>query len=323
MGATVLVLTSSFDEHADIVCSKIISLGTPVVRLDTDCLDRYEIGLMPTHPFLTIRDSVQHKGITAEDVISVWYRRPSPDRSFDEVLDADSLKFFRGETKEWIKSLTFALKDTFWVTPPWILYGARNKAHQLSVAASLGMRTPKTLITKNRALVERFMDECENGVVAKPLKAPYVESKDAYYTLRTQEIVKMDLDDPSLFICPTIFQEKVSTRHELRVVTIGKRLFAFSATPRERNALDIRTGGLGNIEYSSIEIQPLLKDRILKLTGYFNLPFSSMDLLVNQDGEEFFVDLNPNGQWLWLELTTGIVMSDLFVEMLVKGKIPE
>jgi hypothetical protein len=47
-----------------------------------------------------------------------------------------------------------------------------------------------------------------------------------------------------------------------------------------------------------------------------------MDFLVDAQGTEYFVDLNPNGQWLWLELLTGTVMSDTFAKMLVTRKLP-
>ena len=47
-----------------------------------------------------------------------------------------------------------------------------------------------------------------------------------------------------------------------------------------------------------------------------------MDLMVDESGKEYFIDLNPNGQWLWLEIETGVTMSDLFIEMLVNGIMP-
>lgn len=323
MRPSVLVVTSSFDEHADIMCQKFEDFGAFVFRFDADNLDRYEICLTPTPPFLSLEDKKRQKKILAADVSSVWYRRPSPDRKFDKKLDGDSLKFFRGETKEWVKSITLSLKRAFWVTSPWLLYEARIKSNQLFVANSVGLSIPKTLIGRDQELVKKFFTECPNGMIAKSLKAPYVESKDSYYTLRTQEIMQTDLNDPSLFICPTIFQERISTLYELRVVVIGKRLFCFKAVPKEKTFLDIRTGGLMNVEYAPHEIAPSLSRKIIRLVDYFGLPFSSMDLLVDEDGKEFFIDLNPNGQWLWLEYSTGIVMSDLFAEMMVKGKKPK
>jgi len=322
MDTCVLVITDNFDTHADFICPKITHYDTRVFRFDTNNLERYQIDLMPDLSKLLLVDKSDGDLISADEITSVWYRRPSPDRKADELIDADGLKFFRGETKEWIKSITFALKHCFWVTAPWLLYESRIKSRQLSVAQALGLQVPRTLITMDPDSVKRFYSECQDGMVAKPLKVPFVESKESFYTLRVQEINPADLDNPALYICPTVFQEKISVSHELRIVAIGHRLFAFKAVTKEKNALDIRSGGLGNVEYSACEISEALSSKIISMLSQFNTPFSSMDFLVDCDGREYFVDLNPNGQWLFLEFLTGVNMSDVFVEMLISCRMP-
>ena len=322
MRNNVLVITSSFDTHADVICPKIQDSGVRIFRFNTDELERYEIGLIPTTAALSIVDKVEQKRITPREIGSVWYRRPSSDKTIEKSLDDESIKLFKYETKGWVKSITFGFENSFWVTAPWLLYKSRIKSNQLLVAHSVGLNVPKTLITRDSNLVKRFYDECPNGIVAKSLKVPFVESKDVYHSLRTQEITPSDLSDSSLYICPTIFQERISVSYELRVVAIGRRLFAFKVTTKEKCVTDIRASGKDNIEYTPWKISPALSDKILSLLNRFNLPFSSMDLLVDQTGNEFFIDLNPNGQWLWLEYTAGVIMSDLFVEMMISGQMP-
>jgi hypothetical protein len=181
---------------------------------------------------------------------------------------------------------------------------------------------PRTLITMDCDLVKRFYLECQNGMIAKSLKVPYLESKDVYYTIRVQEISASDITDQSLYVCPTIFQEKISVLYELRIVAIGRRLFAFKATRKKTETLDIRTGGLDNVVYSPCIISTSLSRKIIDLLSRFQIPFSSMDFLVDKDGVEYFIDLNPNGQWLWLEFVTGVIMSDLFIDMLISRRLP-
>ncbi len=323
MRNTVLVITSDSDTHADFICPRIQKVGTQIFRFNTDDLDRYEIDFKPAFNHLTLVDNKEGACITGANVKSVWYRRPSSDKNISKPLDEISSRFFRGETKEWVKCITFALKTSFWITAPWILYKARVKTNQLSVAHNVGLIVPNTLITRDRRSVEIFFRQYPNGIIAKSLKLPFVESKDAYHVLRTQEVTEDDLENPSLYICPTIFQEKISVLYELRVVAIGRKLFTFKATIKEKRGLDIRTGGLENVEYTPHSISEEVRRKILLLLNHFNLPFSSMDFLVNQDGKEFFIDLNPNGQWLWLEFSTGVNMSDPFIEMLVSGRMPE
>lgn len=324
MKKQILIITSDDDSHADILCPKIEKRGVKVFRFNTDKLSKYEINFrILSDTFFSIKNKRSGMMILKENIGSVWYRRPAPDKSLDRFLDDEGMRFLRSESKEWIKSITLALKDSFWVVAPWVLYESRVKANQLLVAQSFGLSTPKSLITRDREVIKKFFDECTNGMIAKTLKTQYIESKRYGSTLSTQEISKNDLRDNDLFISPSIFQEKVTASYELRVVVIGRTIFAFMVIPkRKRKFLDIRAHGVENLEYTSVGISKDLSQKICKILDYFQLPFSSMDLLVDEFGKEYFIDLNPNGQWLWLEMATGTVMSDLFVEMLINQKMP-
>lgn len=319
----ILVITCSVDVHADFLCQKIEKMGVQTFRFDTDKLDKYEIDFRISPDLFAIRDKKTGNKISNDEIGSVWYRRPTKDVTSDKLFDEEVIRFIRGETKEWIKSITLALKNSFWVVAPWVLYEARIKTNQLSVAQKIGLNVPKTLVTRNRSLIKEFFHKCPNGIIAKTLKIQYTESENNYSTLSTQEIQRKDLTDRSLCLSPCIFQEKITTSHELRIVIIGRKVFAFKVLPKiKRGILDIRANGLDNIEYVPCSIPIRLKQKIFQLLDHFGLPFSSMDFLIDLSGKEYFTDLNPNGQWLWLELQTGIVMSDLFAEMLIKKKIP-
>jgi hypothetical protein len=43
----------------------------------------------------------------------------------------------------------------------------------------------------------------------------------------------------------------------------------------------------------------------VELVRSLGLRFCSADLVLTPDGRHVFLDLNPNGQWLWLELEAG------------------
>lgn len=51
------------------------------------------------------------------------------------------------------------------------------------------------------------------------------------------------------------------------------------------------------------------------------LEFCSADFLVTRDGEEIFLELNPNGQWLWLEFLTGTPLASMFADLLLEQKV--
>ena len=45
--------------------------------------------------------------------------------------------------------------------------------------------------------------------------------------------------------------------------------------------------------------------RLRLLTETFGLRFAAIDLAVEEDGQYVFFEINPNGQWAWIEQITG------------------
>jgi hypothetical protein len=55
---------------------------------------------------------------------------------------------------------------------------------------------------------------------------------------------------------------------------------------------------------------------IRRLVDSFGTNFASMDLIVTPEGEFVFLDLNPNGQWLWLETELGLPLVSSMADLL-------
>ena len=50
------------------------------------------------------------------------------------------------------------------------------------------------------------------------------------------------------------------------------------------------------------------------------LSFGCFDFIVTPSGEYVFLECNPNGQWLWVELETGLPISQAIAEFLSEIK---
>jgi glutathione synthase/RimK-type ligase-like ATP-grasp enzyme len=48
-----------------------------------------------------------------------------------------------------------------------------------------------------------------------------------------------------------------------------------------------------------------------------NLRFGAIDFILDESGEYVFLEINPNGQWAWIERKTGYKISSEIVNLLV------
>ena len=60
-------------------------------------------------------------------------------------------------------------------------------------------------------------------------------------------------------------------------------------------------------------------DKLRKMLEIFGLNFGAFDIIRDDDDELYFIELNPNGQWYWIEILTQMpmvkAMADLITEL--------
>jgi hypothetical protein len=72
----------------------------------------------------------------------------------------------------------------------------------------------------------------------------------------------------------------------------------------------------GNPELEIFLLPEHIQDAIHRLMASFEINFASMDMIVTPSGEFVFLDLNPNGQWLWLETELGLPLVASMADLL-------
>jgi hypothetical protein len=91
------------------------------------------------------------------------------------------------------------------------------------------------------------------------------------------------------------------------------------AIPAARH--DVRGAGK-QAGYEPYDLPQDVRGALLEMVSGLGLRFCSADLVLTPDGRHVFLDLNPNGQWLWLELEAGLPLSAAMAGLLAAG-IPE
>lgn len=318
----ILIVTNRFDPTADHVLLELREQGADVVRFNTEDL--------PSQARLTLhldtggtRGCLQvgQRSVNLEEVRSVWYRRPAPPEPSVLIGDPDDLRFAAEESEEALAGLWRVL-DCTWVSHPDAVEAASYKPAQLRAASELGLEVPRTLITNEPGTAMTFVKELHGRAVIKPLRYGLLRETAGYEDIVfTNPVREDDVEEgmETVALCPCFLQEYVEKDVEIRVTTVGEEVFA--AEIRSQNTPgaehDWRRVPASEVEHLPHDLPFHIADRCIRLERRFGLNFGAIDLIRTPDGRYVFLEINPNGQWLWVETLTGLPISDSLTRLLL------
>jgi glutathione synthase/RimK-type ligase-like ATP-grasp enzyme len=201
---------------------------------------------------------------------------------------------------------------------------AENKQLQLQVARSIGLPTPRTLTTNNPDAARAFAAKCEGGMIAKMLSSFAIYEGDEEKVVFTTPVKPEDLDDlDGLSLCPMTFQERVPKALELRVTVVGRRVFAASIDSQSNKGAqeDWRRQGSAMIrDWQPYDLPDAVAAKLLELMGHFGLHYGAIDVIVTPDGRHVFLEVNPVGEFFWLERAPGLPISSAIADVLIERR---
>ncbi|HEY8455794.1 MAG TPA: hypothetical protein VIL34_09385 [Actinopolymorphaceae bacterium] len=187
---------------------------------------------------------------------------------------------------------------------------AATKPLQLSLASKVGLRVPRTLITSDPQEALAFVAEHHGAVVHKAMTAPphqFIDTR-AWDAKASQHVV-------DLALCPTILQERIVGPADVRATVIGGQIFAARIlTSQGRADVDSRLDS--DAPCTRHELPDDVGDALLRLMDELGLVFGTVDFKVAENGEHVFLEVNPQGQFLYIEILTGLPISDALTEFL-------
>lgn len=133
-------------------------------------------------------------------------------------------------------------------------------------------------------------------------------------TTWTEAVAAGDLDE-SVTVVPHLFQARVDKVADLRVVVIGSRVFAVRI---DSDLLDWRKD-YSALTYRAVDLPDRLARALVEYLEDFHLTSGIFDIAVDRAGDHHWLELNPNGQWGWLEDETGLPLAAAFAEFLAQG----
>jgi glutathione synthase/RimK-type ligase-like ATP-grasp enzyme len=321
---TVLIITHSGDnESVESVTRAVTKRGGRALRLDTD--------RFPSEVRLAARYGGEGAGrvtfgageyeFDLNEVGAVWHRRLSVAARLPRELDSQLRAASVGESRAALLGVLAGL-TAFRIDPESAIRRAEQKPLQLRVARESGLEVPRTLVTNDPAAVRDFYEACDGRLMTKMLSSFAVYDREGRESVVfTNPVGPEDLEDlTGLSLCPMTFQERVEKRLELRATVVGRRVFTASIDSQasERAAHDWRRDGVALVgEWRPYTLPPEAEGLLLALMDYFGLNYGAADFILTPDGRHVFLELNPSGEFFWLEHGPGLDISGALADVLL------
>jgi MvdD family ATP-grasp ribosomal peptide maturase len=320
---SVLIITHSDDnESVTRVADAIARKGGHAIRFDTD---RYPSSVRLTAYYGTSTDErltlTNEEGeFDLREVDSIWHRRLNLGAHLPAELDKQLRHASIGEASAAAHGMLASLK-AFRMDHLHHIRHAENKQLQLQVARELGLDIPRTLTTNDPAAVLAFAKSCERGMATKMLSSFAIYDEGKELVVFTNPVKPEDLADLSgLSLCPATFQELLHKSLEIRVTVVGRRVMSASIDSQvsTRAIHDWRRDGLRMLQdWQPYQLPLEIEEKVLRLMDYFSLNYGAIDIILTPDGKHVFLELNPCGEFFWLEQFPGLPISDAIADVLL------
>lgn len=308
----ILIMSVLDDTHARAVDWGLQQRGVPASIIDTFPLPSSgQMSMLLEHdesPQLQIRscDGRSRRIDPWTEVAAIWMRRFNPD--YYDLADVHPLdaSAVRSEVPAFVSGL-FGMLDAcpaIKINPHRASRRAADKAVQLITAQSVGLSVPRTLIGNEPDEVLAFASRCDGPIIFKPFFQE-IWREDGIERVQHARIVDRSqlLLRDAVRLCPGIYQPYVPKAFELRAIVLGDhiRYVKIDSQQVAEAAVDWRGDFRQRCVLSEVDVPNHVSDGILHFMRVMDLSFGCIDLVVTPAGEYVFLEINDQGQFLWIE----------------------
>jgi glutathione synthase/RimK-type ligase-like ATP-grasp enzyme len=289
--------------------AKIIdSRGIELISFNQDkCLNNEYLSFESGLGFEKFTVSNGNKKYDVDRFKSIWYMKPMLPAKLIRYKPHEYAHFMQQQFATARKSLWLIFKDRKWLNDPLAMDLAENKIYQLYIARELGFSIPKTLISSNPKEIKAF-HKGNKRTILKVLSATIIPDH-VVFTSELNDIHLKELDTAKY--APAIYQELIEKKYELRVTVVDGQIFAAKIHSQEDIATSLDWRVEPKLNDFSVKMEPIdlpkkVSQMVLKYVERLGLSFGCIDMIVTNNDEYIFLEINPNGQWYFVQLNTGL-----------------
>jgi len=306
MSLPVLVIAANDDWPTDRVVTELTGRGVEVFRMDTaDFPQRISLtGRISRGRGWAGELTTVHRTVALSRVRAVYYRAPGAFQ-FSDGMTGPEEQFAAAQARAGLGGVVSAL-DCRWVNHPTFMARAEYKPVQLDAARACGLRIPPTLITNRPEAVREFAAAIPGPLVCKPVASPVLVEDGKLKTVYTRRLTPDDLADlRGIETTAHLFQAWVDKSHEVRLTVVGARMFATEIHAASEAAHEDWRSDYGSLTYTTTEVPTDVWAGMRGLMDRLHLTYGAADFVVDPAGRWWFLEVNPCGQWDWIQGATG------------------
>jgi glutathione synthase/RimK-type ligase-like ATP-grasp enzyme len=103
---------------------------------------------------------------------------------------------------------------------------------------------------------------------------------------------------------------------------IGKRVFAVAIDSQSQKEArhDWRRSEVQQLPHSPFTLPVDIESKCVDLVEALGLAFGAIDLVLTPEGEFVFLEINPNGQWAWIQqVCPTMPLREALADLLIAG----
>lgn len=113
------------------------------------------------------------------------------------------------------------------------------------------------------------------------------------------------------------------------MTAIGHRLFAVRINSQQtiRGKIDWREAqwqprnGVSDLTFEPVALPSPVQAACRRILKTLNLAYGAIDLIVTPEQDYIFLEVNPSGQFLWIDFELRLPLLDALSEMLIQGRL--
>ncbi|MFW0837389.1 MAG: hypothetical protein ACKKL5_00100 [Candidatus Komeilibacteria bacterium] len=281
-----------------------------VVKYDArSCLDTDFITISFEDNEMTLNVKNANEVISSEEIDKVWFWKPILPKGLRSVEPHEDAVYIHRQFIALWRAIPFILRDAKMFNGYIESLIAENKPYQLSLASDLGFKIPRTLMTSDPESLEKMWESSDDELIIKTLSST-LSDKHVLFAHKLDESLYEQRD--RIRSSPSIFQQLVDKVYDMRVTIVGDLVFAVKVVTEKK--LDWRSG---KMDLEVINLPDEIAQMCVQLVKSLKLNYGSIDLSLDKKGNYYFLEINPNGQYRFVEEKTSLPISAAIAQYII------